>query len=175
MPCGIFLSWKLLIFGFAQGNFSFPVKWTKPELSSSVTLTSENGRKQYLIRIIFEVLTYKFTVVNVLEKVTPLLIFMLGQTWMLHWFTGLGYLVLDINNLATLPDFWCSFNMISHMWRTDTHSDLSSFSLPKLSRLDKCQARAPSAQSIFFWYPCTEGKVQHLLYMSAANQWTCSS
>lgn len=104
------------------------------------------------------------------ERLTPLLVFMLGQTWMLHWFTGLGYLVLHTNNLATLPDFWCSFSMISHMWRTDTHSAPSSFSLPKLSRLEKCQTKTPSAQSILVWYPCTEGKMQHLLYISAAHQ-----
>lgn len=100
---------------------------------------------------------------------------MLGQIWMVHWFTGLGYLVLHTNNLATLPDFCCSFRTISHMWRTDTHSDLSLFSFPKLSRLEKCQTRAPAAQSILFCYPCTEGKMQHLLYTSVANQLTSSS
>lgn len=100
---------------------------------------------------------------------------MLGQTRMLHWFTGLGPLVLHTNNLATLLDFWCSFSRISHMWRTDTHSQLSSFSLPKLSRPEKCQTRAPSAQSILFWCPCTEGKTEHLLYTSAADQFPSSS
>ena len=54
----------------AQGIFHCQQSQPKPKLSSSVTLTAENRLKQYLIKIIFEVLPYQLTAIAMLRRST---------------------------------------------------------------------------------------------------------
>lgn len=135
VPCGIFLSWKLLILlkfepaltGLPKEFFYFQQSMPKPKLSSFVTLTAENWLKQYLIKIIFEVLTYKVTAIGVLGRSNS------PSGELSFWGGDRRYAVLQVLGTACAaqqalgipPDSWCNFSKILDVWRTDSHSKLS--------------------------------------------------
>lgn len=110
-----------------QGIFHFHQKVSQNQSWAAVWLTAKNRLKQYLIKVIFEVLTYRFTAIGVLGRSnSPSGEFSFRDEH--RCYAVLQLLVLSVlhdNHLRIVPDSWCNFSKILHMWRTATRSGLS--------------------------------------------------